>query len=184
MNKLSVFNFITVNGYYKGAYDDISWHRHGAEENEYSADSLKAGNILLFGRITYDMMAGYWPTPEAIKNDPRVATAMNSAEKIVFSRTMEKAHWNNTRLVRDRMIEEVARLKKTGEKNITVLGSGNVVTQLAEHGLIDEYQLMIDPVALGDGTPMFKNISRKLNFKLKSTRAFNSGVVLLIYEPA
>ncbi|MCD6011690.1 MAG: dihydrofolate reductase [Flavipsychrobacter sp.] len=184
MNKLSVFIFATLNGFYKGTSEDISWHKHGDEEHQFAIDSVKTGNMLLFGRITYQMMAGYWPTPQALKNDPQMTMAMNAAEKVVFSRTLEKAEWNNTRLVKDNMFEEIKRLKKTGGKNMTLLGSGNVLTQLAEQKLIDEYQILIDPVAIDDGTPMFKYISHTLELKLTSTRSFNSGIVLLNYKPA
>ena len=184
MRKLSVFNFITLHGYFAGPNGDISWHRHGAEENAYAAEGLKAGSTLLFGRVTYEMMAGYWPTPMAIKNDPIIAEGMNMADKIVFSRTMKKAGWNNTRLVKDNIAEEIRKMKQKPGKDMTVLGSGSIVTQFAEQGLIDEYQFMVDPVALGDGTPIFKGITHKLDLKLTSTRTFKSGVVLLCYEPA
>jgi len=184
MRKLSVFNFITLHGYVAGPNGDISWHRHGAEENAYAAEGLKAGSTLLFGRVTYEMMAGYWPTPMAIKNDPIIAEGMNMADKIVFSRTMKKAGWNNTRLVKDNIAEEIRKMKQKPGKDMTVLGSGSIVTQFAEQGLIDEYQFMVDPVALGDGTPIFKGITHKLDLKLTSTRTFKSGVVLLCYEPA
>ncbi len=100
MRKVSVFNFVTLNGYFKGPKGDISWHKYGAEENEYAAKMLKSGNTLLFGRVTYEMMASYWPTPVAIKNDPIVAEGMNNADKIVFSRTLKKVEWNKTKLVR------------------------------------------------------------------------------------
>ena len=91
MRKVIVFNFVTLNGYLEGPKGDISWHRHGAEENEYAAENLKSGSTLLFGRVTYEMMASYWPTPLAIKNDPIVAKGMNNADKIVFSRTLKKS---------------------------------------------------------------------------------------------
>lgn len=184
MSTLSVFIFTTLNGFYKGGGEDISWHKHGDEEHEFAIESVKTGNMLLFGRVTYQMMAGYWPTPLALKNDPQMAMAMNAADKVVFSRTLDKAEWSNTRLVKDNMIEEIKRLKKTGTKNMTLLGSGNVLTQLAEQKLIDEYQILIDPVAIDDGTPMFKYISHKLELKLTGTRAFKSGIVLLNYKPA
>ncbi len=90
MSKLSTFTFITLNGYFKGPKGDISWHRHGTEENEYAAAGLRSGSILLFGRVTYQLMASYWPNPMALKNDPVVAAGMNTVEKIVFSRTVEK----------------------------------------------------------------------------------------------
>lgn len=148
MRKVIAFNFITLNGYYKGPKGDISWHRHGEEENEYAARGLQSGSTLLFGRVTYEMMAGYWPTPDAINAIPEVAAGMNNADKIVFSRTLKKAAWNNTRLVKNNMEEEIRKLKQLPGNDMTVLGSGSIVTQLAEVGLIDEYQLMIDPVAL------------------------------------
>jgi dihydrofolate reductase len=183
MGKLTVFNFITLNGFFEGPNRDISWHRHGAEENEYAIETLKSGSTLLFGRVTYEMMASYWPTPTAIKNDPIVARGMNDADKIVFSRTLEKVEWDNSRLVKDNIVKEIRTMKQVPGKDMTLLGSGSILTQLAEHGLIDEYQIMVDPVALGDGTPLFKDIRHKLDLKLTMTKVFRSGVVLLCYQP-
>jgi dihydrofolate reductase len=183
MRKVTVFNFVTINGFFKGPKGDISWHRHGEEENEYAAQSLKSGNTLLFGRVTYEMMAGYWPTPAAIKNDPVIARGMNNADKIVFSGTLKKAQWNNTRLVKKNIVEEIKKMKQMPGKNMTLLGSGSILTQFAEQGLIDEYQIMVDPVVLGDGTPIMKGIKHKLDLKLVGTRTFKSGVVLLSYQP-
>jgi dihydrofolate reductase len=184
MRKLTAFNFVTLNGYYKGPKEDISWHRHGAEENEYAVEGLKSGNTLLFGRVTYEMMASYWPTPIAVKNDPIVAAGMNNADKIVFSRTLKKAGWSNTRLVKGDLVEEIKKMKQMPGKDMTLLGSGSLVTQLAEQGLIDEYQIMVDPVVLGRGTPLFKGIKHKLDLNLTGTKTFTSGVVLLSYQPA
>jgi dihydrofolate reductase len=183
MRKVNVFNFITLNGCYKGPKGDISWHRHGAEENEYATDSLSSESTLLFGRVTYQMMASYWPTPIAIKNDPIAAEGMNNSDKIVFSRTLKNVEWNNTRLVKDNIAEEIRKMKQMPGKDMTILGSGSIVTQFAEQGLIDEYQIMVDPVVIGDGTPIFKDIKHKLDLKLTMTRTFKSGVVLLCYQP-
>jgi dihydrofolate reductase len=182
MAKLSVYNFITLNGSFKGPNGDLSWHKHGGEESEYSAEMLKAGNTLLFGRVTYEMMAGYWPTPDAIKNDPAVAGGMNKADKIVFSRTLNNASWENTKIVKDNIIEEIKKMKSSGGKDMTLLGSGSILNQFAEHGLIDEYQIMVDPVVISGGTPIFKDIKHKLDLKLTTTRTFKTGVVLLCYE--
>ena len=181
MGKLGAYNFVTLNGYFKGPKGDISWHKHGAEESEYAAKGASSGSTLLFGRVTYEMMASYWPTPEAMKNMPVVAAGMNNSEKIVFSRTLKKAGWSNTRLISDNIVEEIKKLKQAG-KDMTLLGSGSIITQLAEHGLIDAYQIMVDPVALGDGTPMFQGLKHPLNLKLTETKIFKSGVVLLCYE--
>jgi len=184
MRKVIAFNFMTLDGYFEGPKRDISWHKHDAEGTAYAAEGLKSGNVLLFGRVTYELMASYWPTPLAIKNDPVVAEGMNRAEKIVFSRTLKRADWSNTRLVNGNIGDEIRRLKQTPGKNMTLLGSGSILTQMAEQGLIDEYQFMVDPVALGEGTPIFKNIKHTLNLKLTSTRTFQNGTVLLCYQPA
>jgi dihydrofolate reductase len=183
MRKLSMFNFVTLNGFYKGLNEDTNWHRHGGEEAEYSVESLKPGNVLLFGRVTYEMMAGFWPTPTAAENFPEVAEGMNKAEKIVFSRTLRKAEWQNTKVIKENIGEEIRQMKKLSGKDMTVLGSGSIITQFAEQGLIDEYQIMIDPVVIGKGTPVFNNIKHELDLKLISTRTFKSGVVLLCYQP-
>jgi dihydrofolate reductase len=183
MGKVSAFTFITLNGFYKGPKEDISWNMHGEEENEYSIEMLKFRNSLLFGRVTYELMASYWPTPAAVKNSPFVAEGMNKAEKIVFSRTLKKAAWNNTRLVKDNIEEEVRNLKQIPGKNMTLLGSGSILTQLAQQDLIDEYQIMVNPVVLSAGTPIFKGINGGLNLKLISTRTFKDGIILLCYQP-
>ncbi|HTB51479.1 MAG TPA: dihydrofolate reductase family protein [Ferruginibacter sp.] len=182
MSKITVFNFTTLNGYYKGAKEDISWHKHGKEENKYAEKALQSGNTLLFGRVTYQMMESFWPTPMASEMDPVVAKGMNESNKIVFSTTLKKVTWKNTTLVKTDLVTEVKKLKKLPQ-DITILGSGSIITQLAEHGLIDEYQVMIDPVALGKGEPMFKGLKHPLNLKLIDSKIFKSGVVLLCYKP-
>lgn len=183
MSKLTAYTFTTLNGYYKAPNEDISWHTHGAEEGEYAAAGAQSDSILLFGRVTYQMMASFWPTPQALETMPEVAKGMNASEKIVFSRTLTQADWQNTRLIKNNIIEEIRKLKQTSGKDMTILGSGSIVTQFAEHGLIDEYQIMIDPVALGNGTPLFQGITHPLTLTLTNTKIFKSGVVLLCYQP-
>ena len=183
MGKLSVFNFMTLNGYFKGPNEDVSWHQHGnEEEGEFAAEGARSDSIILFGRKTYEMMAGFWPTPDAINNMPAVAEGMNRSEKIVFSRTMKIAHWNNTKIISDNMVEEVKKLKTKSKKDMTILGSGSILAQLADAKLIDSFQFMIDPIALGEGIPIFQGIKHQLGLELTSTRAFKSGAVLLSYQ--
>jgi len=183
MGKLRVFNFISLNGYFEGTDRDISWHTHSGEANEYSEKMANLGSTLLFGRVTYELMASYWPTEYAVKNDPIVAEGMNKAEKIVFSRTLNNVEWNNSRLIKENMVDEVKNLKRTEGKDLTILGSGSIVTQLAEHDLIDEYIFMLDPVVLGQGTPIFNGLSHKLNLNLTQTKIFKNGIILLTYQP-
>jgi dihydrofolate reductase len=183
MRRLTVFNLVTLDGYFAGEGGDISWHNVDEEFQELANAASNSGNTLLFGRVTYELMASYWPTPEAIKNDPIVAAGMNKSEKIVFSRTLDKADWNNTRLVKTDMVAEVRRLKQASGKDLTVLGSGSIIAQLAQDGLIDEYQVLVNPVVLGKGRTMFEGISDKMTLKLTKTRVFGNGNVLLTYEP-
>jgi dihydrofolate reductase len=183
MRTLGVFNFATVNGFYKGPGNDISWHSHSnAEEMSFAEEGANSNGIRLFGRVTYEMMAAWWPTEEAKKTMPQIAKGMNSSEKIVFSNTLKSTNWNNTRIVNGDIVNFVKKLKQEAGKDITILGSGSIVSLFAGHGLIDVYQLMIDPVALGQGTPIFHGISKPLNLELDSHRVFKSGAVLLTYK--
>ena len=183
MGKLVVFDFISLNGFYKGPGGDLSWAYSDEESDAFAIESNKEGGMLLFGRVTYEMMAGFWPTPYAHELNPTLADGMNRAEKVVFSRTLGKPEWNNTRVVNEDMIEEIKMLKQIRGKDMAILGSGSIVNQLAEEGLIDEFQIMIHPIVLGSGTPILNGIKRKLNLKLVSSRVFKSGKVLLCYEP-
>lgn len=182
MGKLITFTFISLDGYFKGPKDDISWHNHDAEGSEYAVEMLATGSTLLFGRVTYELMSRYWPTPEATKSDPILAAGMNKADKIVFSTTLEKADWNHTRIVKDNMEAEIRKLKQLSGMTMTLLGSGSVLTQLAQQNLIDEYQILVNPLALGEGTSIFKGISRRLNLKLTNARVFKNGNTLLYYQ--
>jgi dihydrofolate reductase len=183
MRKLSVFNLVTLDGYISGEGGDISWHRVDKEFQKYAEKNSNSGNTLLFGRVTYEMMANYWPSADALKDDPVVARGMNRSPKIVFSRTLKKADWANTRLVKGDLLGEVRKLKKQSGKGLTIIGSGSIVAQLAQAGLIDEYQLLLNPVILGKGRTMFEGVERKPTLKLTSTRTFGNGNVLLCYEP-
>jgi dihydrofolate reductase len=180
---LSVFNFITLNGYYKGENDDISWHVHGDEEGKFSEEGAQSDNIILFGRKTYEMMSSFWPSAMAYESFPVVADGMNKTEKIVFSKTLKDAGWNNTKIISGDIIEKIKQLKETGEKDMTILGSGSIVTQFAEAGIIDHYQIMVDPVVIGKGTPIFSELTQKINLKFTGSKVFKSGVVLLNYVP-
>lgn len=182
MRKLSVFNFISLDGYYKDLNNSMQWHQHGGEESDFSKTSSQAGNALLFGRVTYDMMYSFWPTDMAKHSMPEVANSMNNSEKIVFSNTLKTAEWNNTTIMSGDIVEQVEKLKATPGSNLTILGSGTIISQFAEAGLIDEYIIMIDPIALGGGTSIFQGMQKILNLELTNSRTFKSGVVLLNYD--
>jgi dihydrofolate reductase len=184
MGRLVVFNHVTLDGYFSDMNGDMSFAHKAADDAEWNAfvaGNASGGGILLFGRITYDLMASYWPTPLAARNYPVVAERMNNLPKVVFSRTMEKAAWNNTNLLKGDIAAEVRKMKK-GE-DMAILGSGSIVSQLAQEGLVDEFQIVVNPVVLGKGKTMFDGVNKRLNLKLTSTRAFGNGNVLLCYEP-
>jgi dihydrofolate reductase len=175
---------VTLDGYFAGKNGDISWAKGhmDAEFNAFVTDNAKSGGLLLLGRITYELMTSYWPTPQAMENDPVVAERMNNLPKVVLSRTLDKASWKNTKLVKGDMAAEVRKMKKEPGTDITILGSGSIVSQLAQERLIDEYQFVVNPVVLGEGRTMFDGIKDKLTLKLTKTRTFGNGNVLLCYE--
>jgi dihydrofolate reductase len=184
MRKLLVFNSVTLDGFFTDAKGDMSWaHKNDPEWNAFTADNAKGGGTLLFGRITYDMMVSFWPTPAAMEQMPDVANSINNLPKVVFSRTLEKASWNNTRLVKSGLVEEVRKMKAESGDDMVIMGSGSIVSQLSQHGLIDEYQIVVNPIVLGEGRTMFEGIGKRLPLKRTRTRTFENGNVLLCYGP-
>ena len=181
MRKLFSFNMLTIDGFFEGSKWDLSWHNVDAEFNEFAVAQLNEIDTLLFGRVTYEGMASYWPTPDAVKNDPIVAGLMNRIPKIVFSKTLDKAEWNNTRLIKDHTADEASKLKKQSGKDLAIFGSANLMSTLMQMDLIDEHRVMVNPVILGAGTPLFQT-KNKFNLKLLKTRAFKNGNVLLSYQ--
>jgi dihydrofolate reductase len=185
MRRLVVFNHVSLDGYFVDAHGDMSWaHASDPEWNAFVEENAAGGGELLFGRVTYDLMASYWPTPFARENDPLVAERMNALPKVVFSRTMEHPSWSNTRLVKGDIAAEVRKMKDEPGPDMVIFGSGRIVSQLAQAGLIDEYQVVVNPVVLGAGRTMFDRVKEKLPLKLTRTRAFGNGKVLLCYKPA
>jgi dihydrofolate reductase len=186
MRKLIVFNHVTLDGYFTDRKGDMSWahaDKQDAEWNAFVAENSKGGGVLLFGRITYELMTSYWPTPLAAKHVPAVAERMNNLQKVVFSRTLDKASWSNTTLVKGDLAAEIRKMKKEPGEGMAILGSGSIVSQLAQEGLIDEYQIVVNPIVLGNGKTMFDTIKEKLTLKLTKTRTFGNGNLLLCYEP-
>src|SRR5690242_14836220 len=150
MRKLMVFNSMSLDGFIADGKGDMSWaHKQDEEWNSFVAGNASGDGVLVFGRRTYDMMAGYWPTPMAAQNSPVVAKRMNELQKIVFSRTMEKAWWQNTTLVKGELAVEMKRLKEQPGADLVILGSASIVAQLSDARLIDEYQVALNPVVLG-----------------------------------
>jgi dihydrofolate reductase len=182
MRKVLVFNNVSLDGYIADEKGDMSWaHTQDPEWLAFTSENAKGQAEMLFGRVTYEMMAGWWPTPQAAQAMPDVARAMNEAPKVVFSRTLDTAAWQNTRLVKDDPVAEVRRLKAQAGSGLLVMGSGTIVSQLTGAGLVDEYELVLHPIALGRGKRMF-DIRDQARLTLMKTRVFKNGNVVLWYQ--
>lgn len=186
MRKLTVFNHVSLDGYFTDANGNMSFAQNpvpDAEWNAFVAGNAGSGGTLVFGRVTYDLMASFWPTPMAAEQMPDVAERMNNLPKVVFSRTIKEASWQNTKLVKDDLEGEIRKMKNEEGDGMVIFGSGMIVSQLTQAGLVDEYQFIVDPVVLGKGRTMFDGVQEKFTLKLKSSRTFANGNVLLCYEP-
>lgn len=181
MRKVIFFNLISLDGYFEGPGQDINWHNVDEEFNEFAIQQTGEFGALLFGRVTYELMESYWPTEAAKRDDPVVAGLMNSLPKIVFSKTLKKVEWENTKLVKDNFVEEVSKLKEQPGKDIAIFGSSDLAVTFIDLGLIDEFRIMVNPVVLGEGKSILHGIQSKLELKLLKTRTFKSGNILLYY---
>jgi dihydrofolate reductase len=180
MRRLRVFESISIDGYFCDAGGGMDWAHAGRDDAEFAAwvgGNASGGGALLFGRKTYQMMEAFWPTPMAAAQMPIVAQGMNAAEKYLASTTIRPT-WTNTQLLKGELVKAARELKASEGPDVTVLGSGNVAAQLGAAGLVDEYQLVIIPVALGGGRTLFTT-GRQL--RLVDQRAFRCGNLVVTY---
>jgi dihydrofolate reductase len=179
MRKLVMWNMVTLDGYFEGPNHDISWFVFEDELEKYILETQSSLDTLLFGRVTYEMMASYWPSAEGV-----IAEFMNSARKVVVSRTLDNVDWNNSTVVKDDVPARISKLKQESANDIFLFGSANLASSLMRDRLFDEYRIAVNPLVLGGGTRLFENSSDKANLKLLQTRPLESGVVILHYAPA
>jgi dihydrofolate reductase len=182
MRKLVSFMAITLDGYYEGPNGEFDWPNVDEEFFEFSNRQDAYIDTLLFGRVTYEFMASYWPT--ATDADPEVIEFMNGVAKVVVSSTLEKAEWNNSTLVSGDLAGAVTQLKQQPGKEIGIFGSPTLTASLLELGLVDEVRVMVNPVLLAGGTSLFSTLTRRVPLQLQRTTTFKSGNVLLVYRPA
>jgi dihydrofolate reductase len=185
MTKLIMWNLITLDGCFEGTKSwDLDFHNQawGHELERLSIDQLHAAGTLVFGRVTYQDMAAYWETAKG-----EIADLMNSMPKVIFSRTLERADWANTKLLKPNsaanLAAEVQSLKSAVKRDIFVFGSANLSATFIALGLYDEYRIALVPTVLGVGKPLFDASSKALKLKLLDTRALSNGWVILRYEP-
>lgn len=184
MRKVIVSNLISLDGFIAGPNGEIDWFGWDKELESYSKDLIASVGAIVFGRVTYELMAGYWPTATEAENDRMIIDTMNNLPKVVFSRTLDRVEWKNSRLVKDDIEREVAKLKREPGKDMVIYGSGSIVSALAQAGLIDEYRIFVNPVILGTGIPLFPNVKNRLSLKHLGTKTFGNGLVLIRYSPA
>lgn len=187
MQRLVVFNSISLDGYFTDARGEMTFAHNVAPDGEFdaftSANASAGDGALLFGRKTYELMAGWWPTPAAAAAMPELAAGMNRLRKYVVSRTLRQVTWQNTTLLPGDLVTEVRRLKGGKGGGIVILGSGSLVPPLLAAGLIDEIQVVLVPRVLGGGRTMFEGIPGQVALRLTNTRSFKNGKVVLYYEP-
>jgi dihydrofolate reductase len=180
--KKVIFQFsVSLDGYFEGPNHEIDWHLVDDEFNAYAVETLNATEVLIMGRRNYELMASYWPT--ATDNDPVIKEKLNGLPKLVFSRTLKKVEWQNSRLATGSIADEVARLKQAPGDGLLWVGGSELAASFLELGLLDELRFIITPILLGDGKTVFDGIKKRHSLRLLSTRTFQTGNVLVIYEP-
>ena len=184
MRTMASFIFISLDGFYEGPNGELDWPNVDAEFNDFAVRQLDEADTLGFGRATYEHMAAYWPTEQAMANDPAITSRMNDKEKLVFSTTLTDANWSGTTVVRGEAIEHVAELKAVPGKEVLVIGSAHLTANLALAGVLDELRIMIFPIVLGHGRSLFEDLKDRVPLTLLRVRQFDSGNILLTYRPS
>jgi dihydrofolate reductase len=178
---------VSLDGYIEGPQRELDWFEEGhAQWNQYCDEMLDSVGLALYGRRAYELMVSYWPNAESNPRSPvdlAFARKMNALPKLVLSRTLEQATWNNTRIVRDRVGETLAELKRQPGKPIVAWAGAGLVATLAQLGLVDEYRLIVHPVVLGQGTPLFQGVEERRKLRLTRTTQLGRDLVVLCYEP-
>jgi dihydrofolate reductase len=181
--QLIMFNHVSLDGFFTDAAGDMSWaHARDEEWQRFTNDNAGGEAELVFGRKTYQMMAGFWPTPQAKQSLPTVAASMNRMRKHVFSRSLQQVEWENSVLMQGDLAGEVRRLKAQSGPGLLIMGSGEIVSQLTGAGLVDEYQVVTVPVVIGKGRSLFEGVTTRPRLKLTKSRTFQNGNVVSWYS--
>lgn len=186
MKKVIASIFVSLDGFIVGPNEDMSWvtNNFNDEMGTYAGNLQSSMSAILLGRVTYQIMTNAWPS--MTEETSPGAERMNNVPKIVFSRTLDKVEWgkyDNARLIKNNVAEEVMKLKQLPGGDMVIYGSANLIQNFTQLGLIDEYQLLVHPIVLGNGKPLFHGFTKPLNLKLLRAQTFKNGVVVLYYEP-
>src|SRR5438067_7124209 len=174
MRKIITTTWVTLDGFIAGPNGEMDWVIVDEEMGTYEDDLVSAADTLLLGRVTYQSFAGSWPyvpdNPNATEGEKEYARKLNAMRKIVFSRTLESVEWNNSRLAKEVVPEEIEQLKHEPGRDMLIYGSASLVRTLTTLGLIDEYQLLVHPVVLGSGKPFFQGVKHQGKLKLVNSK--------------
>ena len=186
MGNLVLFMHVSLDGFVAGVNGEMDWIYTDEELFDYGAERIYATDCALYGRKTYQMMEGYWPTaanqPNATKHDIEHSKWYNSVAKVVLSKTLNEASLTNTKVVGDNLNSEIVKLKRSTDKEILIFGSPTATHSLLAADLVDSYWLFVNPVLLGQGIPLFNDIKNKTALTLETSKIFPSGVVCLHYD--
>ncbi|MEP6617469.1 MAG: dihydrofolate reductase family protein [Ginsengibacter sp.] len=186
MKRLVLFMHTSLDGYVAGPAGEMNWIQVDEELFEYAGNQTDRSDTALYGRVTWQMMENYWPTaaakPGATKHDIQHSSWYNRVEKVVVSESMQESNLPNTKIISDNVPAEIAKLKQGPGQDIVIFGSPTLVHSILSSGLIDDYWLFVNPVLLGQGIPLFKNLQEKIQLKLVTSEKLSSGVVCLHYQ--
>ncbi len=189
MRKLITTTWVTLDGFMAGPNGEMDWIGEIYDDamGQYEDALISGADTLLLGRVTYESFAGSWPhvpdSPDASEGEKVYARKLNAMRKIVYSRTLDRADWNNSTLRREIDPEEIAAWKQEPGRDMVIYGSASLVRALTNLGLIDEYQILVHPLLLGGGKPLFFDIQDRVRLQLVDSHAHPSGVVVLTYRP-
>jgi dihydrofolate reductase len=187
VRKIITTTWVTLDGFIAGPNEEMDWVMVDEEMGKYEDDMVSNADTLLLGRVTYQSFAGSWPhvpdNPAVSPEEKEYARKLNAMHKIVFSKTLPTVEWNNSTLVKEVIPEEITKLKQEPGRDMLVYGSASIVQTLTNYGLIDEYQILVHPVVLGGGKPLWSDILERRKLKLVKTKSFSSGVIGLYYQP-
>jgi dihydrofolate reductase len=188
MRKIVLLMHVTLDGFVAGPNGEMDWIHVDDEIFEYPGKLTADADTALYGRVTYQMMESYWPTagddPNASKHDIEHATWYNEVEKVVLSNTLQGQNSNNIKIINGDVAAQIKELKQQNGKNILIIGSPSAVHVLLEHDLLDDFWLFVNPVLLGQGIPLFKNVKAVTKLKLVANTTFTSGVICTHYTKA
>lgn len=188
MRKIITTEFYSLDGFMSDPDDSMDWviNSFDPELGKYEAELYDQADTLLLGRVTYKIFESYWPTaatnPDAPEGDIEMAHKINNIKKIVFSKSLKKVDWKNSKILNEINPKEIARMKESSGKSILIVGSASIVQQLTNFDLIDEYHFVIHPIILGVGKPLFTNIKNRVMLNLIDTKTFKNGAELVRYQ--